>query len=424
MERYPVLVANIHDFFEEHEYVLDKVQFKYLEGKYTGRGILSWNPEKGFHLVALVARIGPRIPPVSFGGLKLIRKSAHTNIRMKLRNFNGWVLAPNIILVDRWDLINENRLTLNIDTLLFSRPINYNSIDNYTGQSLYFGIGERPILPDIVKIKTSINDDLPRVRYSKDGISIYKPKCHSVHALRIRKNYLELKWSLNPSHWTRSEAWIWPKAVADALSLLTGRSIQLVCRELNRGKYTYVEMSRTYKVTQLDFLSLMPDSTFLDKTMFEHLIEFFTKSPSKASICRSILQQMFEAKSQKSIQATELLLATIFEAALRTIQEKPFILGRKRTWKSEESIKKFHAEYLCSKDWLEWCDKAIKAWKRLRHRNAHPDWLYSETNPESDERIAKALEDMIFLARFYGYMILALSGEKGLRPDFPKRPFR
>jgi len=32
----------------------------------------------------------------------------------------------------------------------------------------------------------------------------------------------------------------------------------------------------------------------------------------------------------------------------------------------------------------------------------------------------KSLDDMIFLSRFYGYMILALAGFRDLKPDFPK----
>lgn len=423
MESYPVLAAKIHDFFKESEYVLDKVRFEYLKGRYTGRGILTWNPEKGFHLEALVTRSGPPIPSMSFGGLRQIRKSDRTTIRMKPRNYNGWVLASNIILIERWDLINENRLAINIDSLLFSRPIDYNSGSHFTGSSLYFGIGERPILPDSTKIETSISEDLSRVQYSRGGISIDKSKCQRVSGLRVRKNYLELHLSLDPSYWTRSESWIWPKAAADALSLLTGRSIQLVCREINRGKYVYAEIRRPHNVTSLDFLSLMPESAFLDKTEFGRLVKFFTKNTIKASVCRSILQQMFEAARQKSRQATELLLATILEAALRTIQNKPFCYGKRNTWKAEESLKEFRREYL-SDDWIQWCDKAIKAWKRLRHRNAHPDWLYSERNLMSDERIAKALEDMIFLAKFYGYMILALSGERGIQPKFPQKSFR
>jgi hypothetical protein len=37
----------------------------------------------------------------------------------------------------------------------------------------------------------------------------------------------------------------------------------------------------------------------------------------------------------------------------------------------------------------------------------------------SDDKMEKSLDDMILLSRFYGYMILALSGKKGLTPIFP-----
>jgi hypothetical protein len=55
----------------------------------------------------------------------------------------------------------------------------------------------------------------------------------------------------------------------------------------------------------------------------------------------------------------------------------------------------------------------------LRNRNAHPDWLFSQGGSLSEEEQAKSLDSMIFLSRFYGYMILALAGFRDLRPNFP-----
>jgi hypothetical protein len=104
MESYPVFTTGIHDFFKEHEFVLDNIQFEHLEGKYTGRGILTWNPDKAFHLQSFITRHGPSLPSGSFGGPRMIRKSDLKTIRMKIRGHSGWVIAPNVPLFERFDI--------------------------------------------------------------------------------------------------------------------------------------------------------------------------------------------------------------------------------------------------------------------------------------------------------------------------------
>jgi hypothetical protein len=56
---------------------------------------------------------------------------------------------------------------------------------------------------------------------------------------------------------------------------------------------------------------------------------------------------------------------------------------------------------------------------RLRHRNAHPDWLTTPNGVLSKEELKESTKDLIFLSRFYGYMILALAGFKEVEPLFP-----
>jgi hypothetical protein len=46
------------------------------------------------------------------------------------------------------------------------------------------------------------------------------------------------------------------------------------------------------------------------------------------------------------------------------------------------------------------------AWRRLRHRNAHPDWLHGDGN---DSIRRQAVEDLMTLTRFYGIMIFAMA---------------
>ncbi|MEA5510200.1 hypothetical protein VB715_10545 [Crocosphaera sp. UHCC 0190] len=90
-------------------------------------------------------------------------------------------------------------------------------------------------------------------------------------------------------------------------------------------------------------------------------------------------------------------------------------------WKIEGALKRFRDNYL-SRDWKSFCKqdgKIIKIYRDLRHRNAHPDWLFTQGGYLSKEQMEKSLDDMIFLSRFYGYMILAIAGVKELKPEFP-----
>ncbi|MEO1006480.1 MAG: hypothetical protein AAFW67_11655, partial [Cyanobacteria bacterium J06638_38] len=90
----------------------------------------------------------------------------------------------------------------------------------------------------------------------------------------------------------------------------------------------------------------------------------------------------------------------------------------KKDWNIDRALKRFREKYW-SREWKKVCRKVLKTHRSLRHRNAHPDWLFEQTGYLSDEQKRQSLDDMIFLCRFYGYMILTLTGAKNLKPDFP-----
>ena len=85
-------------------------------------------------------------------------------------------------------------------------------------------------------------------------------------------------------------------------------------------------------------------------------------------------------------------------------------------------MKQFQSEYLSGEHDSKWKKKiedVFKAYERLRHRHAHPDWITAQGGMLSDSEIEQSINDMILLSRFYGYMILAISGIKDLEPKFP-----
>ena len=128
---------------------------------------------------------------------------------------------------------------------------------------------------------------------------------------------------------------------------------------------------------------------------------------------------MMSAARAPNYHTKELLIATILEAIFRNIEKKPF----KRDGKSlsmKNLIPRFCKQYL-SPEWFDVCDNMLDLHKELRDRNAHPDWLFEQDGSLSEEETTKSFNDMILLSRFYGYLILAFSGEKNIKPKFPSR---
>jgi len=179
-------------------------------------------------------------------------------------------------------------------------------------------------------------------------------------------------------------------------------------------------MHRQADVESLGILTLF-DSDQIDKKTFVDLTEFLVRNVEQARICDSLFYQVLEASRQRSWQATELLLSTALEAALRSIEGVPFTTKKsknKQQWNIRASLESFRKKYL-SEEWVSVLEKVLRAHLRLRDRNAHPDWLLGTGGALSNIEMENSLDDMILLSRFYGYMILALSGNKSLKPIFP-----
>ena len=156
--------------------------------------------------------------------------------------------------------------------------------------------------------------------------------------------------------------------------------------------------------------------------MFIHLTRFFAARGPHADVCWSIFCRLAEASCQQTWESRELLTGTTLEATLRTLDNHPFRHGD-YSWKIKQSLEAFRQAYLGA-GWEPACDKALQVRDRLRHRNAHPDWITHAGGSFSKQEWQQSIEDLTFLSRFYGFVILALSGFKPLQPKFPAVRFR
>jgi hypothetical protein len=408
------------DYFKQTQYLLETIRIDYLGGHYQGHGVMTWEPDNGFHLEAFLTRQGDvLVRPVEIGKIGILCKSDFRSIRMKVKH-SSWAIAPGVPLYDRLDLLMNDHLSIDLSRVIFfSRCNPSNQHTQWFGTALY-RTSKQLMLPDTVLSHLSISNQDTGWQVSRAGIYYEDEEKQKIIGRIVEKGYLELNWALSSSVWSKTHCWHWPEAAQDALSILFGQTVRLLRREVCRGSQKCTEVRKDCNVEFLDFLSPFGfgNQHNLDKDIFVRLTEFLARNEPHAEVCRNIFKQIAEASRQQTTQARELLLSTILEAALRSIYQHPYKDGDK-TNVVEKYLKQFRDKYLPSKEWKPIKEEVLKAHKRLRHRNAHPDWLISRGGTLSDKEKEKALDDMIFLSCFYGYMIMAIAGFKDLEPRFP-----
>jgi hypothetical protein len=473
----------VRDYFKKTEYVLERLWFHYLGGLYEGRGIMTWNPDEGFHIEAFLDREGQPLPKeIPLGKVGIPRKRDFCSIRMMPTVFD-WAIAPKVRLTDRHDVLVHKRLSINLSRVIFSSSWRNNNGLNWCGSALY-ETKRHLAFPDRVDTEVRINKQKVESKLQASGIWYENEQNQRIIGRLIEDRYLELHWGLSKPLWSKTDSCQWSEAAQYALSIFFGETVWLLQREVRRGARRYIEVRKRERLNSLSF-SLFDEQKMLDKRVFIQLTEFLVRNKRHATICRNIFTQMLEASRQQTWQATELLLSTILEqeagvqgagckgervslaqkspaampwseaeqglqsptslsclqtegvqspsvcppappspaplplieAALRSIDGHPF-RPKKDSWNVGKSLTQFFENYL-SDEWRPLHSEVMKAHTYLRDRNAHPDWLFSQGGYLSEEEMEKSLDAMIFLSRFYGYMILALAGFKELEPRFP-----
>ncbi len=406
------------NYFEEAKYILDLLYFHYRGNRYQGHGIMTWNPDEGFHLEAFLDKQGKALPRIELGKVGITRKSNICSIRMRPQGYD-WAMAPNIIISDSNELdISHNRLSIDFERVIFCQsipPIVDNSL--WIGSALY-ETKSYLSLSDTVHTDIRINEQPIGTTWRASGISYEDNRQQKVIGHLVDKNQLKLHWKLPKSHWSKAESWRWAIAIQDALSIGYGETLWLLKREVARGSKKCTELRQKVKLDSLGLFSPFGAQP-LDKRILIGLTEFFARNSPHTDICRRIFWQMVEASRQPSWQASELLLSTILEAALRSIDQRPFTPKKDNSWNVGKGLENFFNLYLPSNKWSDIRKQVMQAHSYLRDRNAHPDWLFSQGGSLSEAEQVRSLDSMILLSRFYGYMILALAGFKNLEPIFP-----
>jgi hypothetical protein len=404
------------NYFEQNEYGLEKVTFQFQEVIYSGRGLLTWDPSKGFHLDAFVEEKSGKLNyPISFGGQAFFIKEETICIKIKSNGFDHAII-PFALIKDHIELFFEKRLSYNANRMIFfNRYKNIKHDKSRLAGSVIFKTNQNPVLSD-----QNVEMDGDKIKSFKYVIN-HTDSNHTIWGEYTNDNILSVNYYLSSNIWSRKQCWEWGNAARLSLSILTGQEIQLMMRSVARGAQNIEELRfNKPEVHSLGILSPFGHDGFLDRELLVDLIELFLLNSKNAQICENVFRKICIASQQKSFQAKELLLSTILEAVLRTLDGYPF-KPNDHSWNIRNSLGKFCKTYLSDK-WKETCDNVIEIRKRLRHKNAHPDWLFDEGGQYSKEEISKSLHDMVFLTRFYGYMILSLvhGNVNDVEPFFPQ----
>ncbi|MEM8641298.1 MAG: hypothetical protein AAGG51_21145 [Cyanobacteria bacterium P01_G01_bin.54] len=428
------MLDKISDYFKSQKIVAEHLYF-YVEGcKHQGRGFIKWNSKDGFTLDAFLDPLKKHLEKSSnLGEVRIPKKSDYSSIR--IWTGYGWIFVPDIHISDHFKVgLMQGKLSLKFEyificTPCFPTPSNATKPKWY-GSALY-RIEDKNIFSDPVTVQTRLENQLIE-QLGKTGF-LHNSSNIELKGYFIEDKYFHLNWILSQKCYSKVEAWNWPIGFKGALQTLSGETVQMLQRQMRRGIRKVIEVRSEYEHESLGIFRLFDKHSLRgskddSKKLILHLSNFFCRERKHHVVCRSIFFQVLEASRQQLQSSQELFISTALEAIIRTVYEFPvtkldnsqglvesYLNGRfKGTYFLDDRNKEF------KKEWTDFCRNSVEAFKRLRIRNAHPDWLTQTNNSEEDSDKEQALNDMIYLCRFYGHIILALSGIKLLRPSVPE----
>jgi hypothetical protein len=410
-------------YFDEEEYYVNKLWFHYRGIICRGNGVLRWTPENGFHLVAKILA-GTRPDRVEFRSIEIVKP---LRIMFEIATTWGKTVAMTPLLNIRDShLYFDQTFTINFGRAVFFSHINENPAmkEGWHGSGVY-EVSQNLLLPDIIHKDTKLGDKPFGSSISRSGFD-YEGKNGESLSGEIQDNkYIYFNWSLPKERWFKGNSWQFAEALQDALAIVSGSVVRLRYHEAYRGHRIAREFNASGDQRSLGIIFRFFDFDIIPKELVGHLALYLSEKCDGEFMIRKMYWQIVDAANQKSDAGKALLLSTVLEASLRTLYKLPYVSGRSShedPFKLSKILRQFQTEYLTGSHdskWKKKIDVVIEAYKRLRHRSAHPDWITTQGGMMSDLEIEQSINDMILLSRFYGYMILAISGTKDLEPQFP-----
>jgi hypothetical protein len=288
-----------------------------------------------------------------------------------------------------------------------------------------YEVNQNLIFPDSIHKESKLGEKPFGESFSRTGFDYEGENGEHISGEINEGKYMYFNWSLPKEKWSKGKSWQFAEALQDALSIVSGNVARLRYHEAYRGQRIAREYNANGESTSLGLVFRLFDFDIIPKELVGPLASYLSEKSEGEFIIRRMFWQIVDAANQNSDGGQALLLSTVLEASLRTLYKLPYVPGRpshEDPFKLTKILEIFQADYLSGKHNAKWKKEngdVIEAYKRLRHRYAHPDWVTTQGGMLSNSEIQQSINDMILLSRFYGYMILALSGIKDLEPKFP-----
>jgi hypothetical protein len=392
---------DLPNYFNQQKFILDKIKFRYLEGWYEGHGYLFWDFDKGLRIEAFVERRGKPLMGTFSDTARVTRKDEITAIYMKPR-YRKWAIAPRASL-HNWVMGNhrEGQLSISIPNVIFASNYFQSPMDGkmyglksdrVTGEA-FFQTSLKHRLPGSLAYEIKVGDeahlkgvDSIAFQVSNDNFSVTG---YYLMNTCIKVEFGFIKRTQQGNSYARS----WLDALGLSLSFYYGETIGMLHSDFGDYKNRFTEYRKLAPVKTLGVFRPFDDVFSLVPQDVVNLANFLSRKSVEAEVSRKIFAQMVEASQQQSWTARELLLATILEAALRTLNNDPFVQGsgnsnvvsKYLSLFVKDKILDFTSDEQRKTNWKKVRRDVEKFYEKLRHRNAHPDWLTGEHGSWSHE---------------------------------------
>lgn len=414
-------------YFEDHNLIIDGAAFTYQGGLFDGKGFLSWNYKNGFKIKLFVESNDYAPPKIqTFGGPKVIKSRERNDIYLSIDSYSfKKAIVPNAYLGHQLSIDHTGTLAFNTPQLIFLKENFIERNSYWTGSGIYRLKKQNYSFPKKLHKKEKIGDEELRKGWNRTGIQCKSKDKHLI-AWVEDDEYLHLKFGLKKEKYSQAVALNFPCGFRLAISFLIGMEVMRLKSEVNGKNSNVVVLKKLREVKEMPVYSGLDSFQFFDSQIVWDLSLFFTRGYldiyqyRESYVARRILNQLIEAEQQKTLIAQELLTATILEAALRTLFDVPFLDGSKSDFQVENYLKNnFIKKYADGRKWRTVRKKVAESFNRMRHRNAHPDWLVGENDVHDDKNISNTFHDLRIMIRFYQQMILLMAGIKDIDPNLP-----
>ena len=391
---------------------VDRVQIPCVGGRYVGNGWLRWQPGRLVLDAGVVAEGSPQRAR-SPRGMGVLGPEHFAIVRMRGGGFER-MIAPCVVVSGHPELDREGRFSAHLRCLIVHDALVMSEKGFRSGSTL-IATASGNLLFDPLVAETRLGDHVIESRHDNLGAIVADLDGVSVTGRALNDERIEISWSLPSGAWRLDEAWHFSDSLKLALRMIRGQSVETLQRELVCRSGTRTEIN-----AQPGSMNTFTDSRWFNDPFgfssedFLGMAVFFSRNGSIARTCRALLDTLFAAEDQRTLDAKFFMFPSAFEGLIRTLENRPYATGKPFRISDElvEKVRTTHFADISPASTKE----AAAAFRRLRHRAAHPDWVATDKH-WSDARINEAFDDIAFLSKFYGQVLFSMVGMPGRGPS-------